>query len=289
MLKKGLLPEHGKIMMFATSGGGILVEQYLEKYGHNVTRALIESSCGVDVARKHGRTIFSVLTDRFKSENTELYRKLEQIVENGRVNRKLFTYMIQRPPFFNLAGESVSIDLINEVAAGRLWKYRRNLLKPPQNFYFVDYMCHLPVSIATRVRIYEVFSEDLFTYWQGSFSTINLMYEWAQNMVSDFLEAQKQGLIQPFKLDLSASRKKYGGEFMIMYGDKEHTISWEVAKITASEYPESAFALFHEVHLMEEPANVDLYRSLRRTFFQEGLNSQKFRDLMNDSRQLNKD
>jgi hypothetical protein len=51
MQKKGLLPKNGKIMVYGRSGGGVLVQQYLDKYGDHVSRALIEASGGPDLAR----------------------------------------------------------------------------------------------------------------------------------------------------------------------------------------------------------------------------------------------
>ena len=41
--KKGYLPPNGKIMLFATSGGGILIQQYLAKHGEHVSRVLLEA------------------------------------------------------------------------------------------------------------------------------------------------------------------------------------------------------------------------------------------------------
>jgi pimeloyl-ACP methyl ester carboxylesterase len=56
MQHKGLLPQDGKIMVYGGSGGGVLVQQYLDKYGEHVSRALIESSGSPDLARMHNAT-----------------------------------------------------------------------------------------------------------------------------------------------------------------------------------------------------------------------------------------
>ena len=51
MQKKRLLPKDGKIMLYGGSGGGVLIQQYLDKYGEHVSRALIESSGTPDLAK----------------------------------------------------------------------------------------------------------------------------------------------------------------------------------------------------------------------------------------------
>jgi hypothetical protein len=53
MQRRGPLRKDGKIMVYGGSGGGVLVQQYLDKYGEHVSRALIESSGGPDLAREH--------------------------------------------------------------------------------------------------------------------------------------------------------------------------------------------------------------------------------------------
>ena len=65
MQNKGLLPEDGKIMIYGGSGGGVLVQQYLDKYGDHVSRALIESSGGPDLARVHNVTFIKNTYDYF--------------------------------------------------------------------------------------------------------------------------------------------------------------------------------------------------------------------------------
>ncbi len=53
---KGLLLKDNKIMVYGGSGDGVLVQQYLNKYEDHVSRALIESSGGSDLARKRNAT-----------------------------------------------------------------------------------------------------------------------------------------------------------------------------------------------------------------------------------------
>lgn len=61
MQDKGLLPREGKIILYGGSGGGFLVQQYLDRYGFHISRALIESSGAPDLARQHNVTFASNL------------------------------------------------------------------------------------------------------------------------------------------------------------------------------------------------------------------------------------
>jgi hypothetical protein len=61
MQNQGLLPPDGRIILYGGSGGGFLVQQYLDKYGSHVSRALIEFSGAHDLAQQHNVTFASSL------------------------------------------------------------------------------------------------------------------------------------------------------------------------------------------------------------------------------------
>jgi len=53
LLRLGYLPDSGQIMLMGGSGAGLLVQQYLSRYGHNVSRALLEVSGAPDLAAQN--------------------------------------------------------------------------------------------------------------------------------------------------------------------------------------------------------------------------------------------
>lgn len=51
-------------MLYGGSGGGFLVQQYLDKYGSHVSRALIEFSGAPDIAQQHNVTFANNLYEQ---------------------------------------------------------------------------------------------------------------------------------------------------------------------------------------------------------------------------------
>lgn len=47
---KGYLPPDGKIMLFGTSGAGILIQEYIAKHGEHVSKVMLEATGAPDIA-----------------------------------------------------------------------------------------------------------------------------------------------------------------------------------------------------------------------------------------------
>jgi pimeloyl-ACP methyl ester carboxylesterase len=77
MQKRGKLPQDGKIMLYGGSGGGFLVQQYLDRYGEHVSRALIECSGGPDLAATHNTT--------FMKKTCQFNESLDNSGRDGRI------------------------------------------------------------------------------------------------------------------------------------------------------------------------------------------------------------
>ncbi len=289
MLAKGLIPPHGKIMLYGTSGGGILIEQYLAKYGRNVSRALIEASYGGDVFRKRKGSYDDWLLDRMATHSPETLAKLTEIVESGDVDRTQFSFLLQRPCYFSFQGEQFVLDLIDDVHSGGKWAYWKALCHPGYNFTVVDFMMQLPIELAVKVRCYEILGERIVEYRKRTSKRINLMYEWAQHTISDFITAREMGAISAVNLGIEGQRQAFTGEIVFMAADGDHVFPSEAVQLSAMEYPTSRFALFHDTHIFGVEDNQQYYRDVRRTFFEHGLHSPEFDTVMSDGRQLNRE
>ena len=104
MQKKGLLPEDGKIMLYGGSGGGVLIQQYLDKYGEHVSRALIECSGGPDLAEEHNTTFMK----KTYLSNESLAKSYFSLMQNGEDTASL-AFMLYK------IGMSGNTDLQNQI------------------------------------------------------------------------------------------------------------------------------------------------------------------------------
>ncbi len=85
--KKGLLPPDGKIMLYGTSGAGILIQEYLAKYGEHVSKVMLEATGAPDIAIDGEIVnIGSPFTEMMKQESPETLTKLEDLLSKGKLD-----------------------------------------------------------------------------------------------------------------------------------------------------------------------------------------------------------
>lgn len=276
MQNKGLLPKNGKIMVYGRSGGGVLVQQYLDKYGDHVSRALIEASGGPDLAREHNTTL---MKDTYESNPriASSYFTLSQ-KEDDTASLAFMLYMI---------GQGGDVDLqekiVNSFSLGDKLTYLRSWLVPSNNFPLVHLFFNAPRELDVKVRLYELMAEDLESYQPASSQEVCLGYEWAKVLLADFMKAREEGKIQITQINLNRSR--YAGEVMVWMGTADQVFSVEMGRWISDSYPYSRLAVFDDAHSFQK--HQDYYREFRRAFFTAGLNSSEVQIYFDDPRQLN--
>jgi len=282
MVKKGLLPKDGKIMLHGGSGGGVLIQQYLNKYGDHASRALLESTGATDIAKENNLTFSRSFYDtnptaaesfyklhQKKGGNSSLAWMLFKIGLEG--NTQLQTDIINgKNNFFNISGK---------------FKYILNWLKIPQNLPLISLIFHSPSELEVKVRIWEVTGADLLKYNPTSGKEVILMYEALGVFLSDFLDAYKAGKITAPEFILD--RSKYTGEAMIWANTGDQDFGPQIAKLINAAYPHSKLAIFSEkAHHLQKKSEYQL--GFIKAFFETGLYSDETTKYFDDSRQLNK-
>lgn len=280
MLKRGLLPEDGKIMLFGGSGGGVLIQQYLDKYGEHVSRALIESTGAPDIAQKNGLTF----AKNFYGSNpiaAENYYKFKFRQKNN--SSPSLAWMLFK---IGLEGNTqLQVDILN----GKInffdikgkFLYIKNWFKFSQNFPLICLLMNSPQELEVKVRMWEVVGADLVKYDPTSAKEINLMYESLEILLSDFLDAYKKGEINTFSFNLD--RSKYQGEVMIWANTGDQDFGPGIAKLIGEAYPKSRLAIFEEkAHHVQKIS--DFQTNFIKTFFEKGLYSDEIQRFFNDDK-----
>lgn len=280
MQDKGLLPREGKIMLYGGSGGGFLVQQYLDRYGSHVSRALIESSGVPDLARQHNVTFASNLYES-NPEAANVYFSLSQNEPEPSLAFMMFKLGLQ--------GDTYSqIRMAESKAEGSTFRskylYFKKWVLPPNNFPFVSFIFSIPSEVEVKVRIYELTGADLLDYNPTSPKEINLMYEWTRVVIADFLKANEEGIISTPHFSLN--RSNYTGEIMVWSGTRDQDFSTQTGQWISDSYPHSRQAVFNETHTREQYDNY--YLNFRKAFFTTGMESLETQSYYRDSRQLNR-
>lgn len=275
MLSKGLLPAGGKVMLYGASGGGALAQQYMGKYGANVSRALLESTGGVDIARGNGL--------RFTKNFKELNPAQAEMFAGIKGGRAGLAFML-----FKLAQENRdSAPLRESILKSKTgfytpgtWLYLKYLLRPGYNWPLIKLLIDSPSELAVRVRMYELLGADLKTYGGGSAADVNLMYEWCGVLLRDFQDAERSGEVSAAVP--AVNRAAFSGEVLVFSGTMDHVFTQRMGRLVAGAYKRSAFASFEDIHRLGRYP--DYYREFRQAFFAGGLSGA--RKYFSDARQL---
>jgi pimeloyl-ACP methyl ester carboxylesterase len=280
MQSKGLLPPDGTIMLYGGSGGGFLVQQYLDKYGSHVSRALIESSGAPDLAQANHVSFARPFYDSNAKAAAAYFSAA------GREGtRPSLAYVLFR---LGLKGDT---DSQTRIAEGQMryfsfsgeYAYLTNWLKPAYNFPLISFLLGVPSELEVRVRMYELLAPDLQAYRPELPQQIVLMYEWTKLVLEDFLQANARGTIATPRFALDRSR--YDGEVLVWASTGDQDFSSEVGKWIAESYPHSRIAIFADSH--ERARYPDYYLQFRKAFFTAGLDAQVTQTYFRDMRQLN--
>jgi pimeloyl-ACP methyl ester carboxylesterase len=278
MQSQGLLPPDGKIMLYGGSGGGFLVQQFLNKYGSNVTRALIESSGAPDLAQQHNTTFAT----NFYESNPEAATALFTLYPEGPPPSLAYTLFK-----LGLQGDEDAQTRIVEgqtsnTAFRDKYFYFKNWIKLPNNFPLVKFIIGVPSEVEVRVRIYELLGADLENYHSTSPREVVLMYEWTRVVLADFLQANEEGLIATPHFDIK--RSSYTGEVLLWSGTGDQDFSSQMGQWISESYPHAQQAVFSDAH--ERQKYPKYYRDFRKAFFINGLYSPETQKFFDDARQL---
>lgn len=280
MQDKGLLSREGKIMLYGGSGGGFLVQQYLDRYGSHVSRALIESSGAPDLARQHNVTFASNLYES-NTEAANVYFALSQNEPEPSLAFMMFKLGLQGDTYSQIR---MAESKAEESIFRSKYLYFKIWIIPPNNFPFVSFIISIPSEVEVKVRIYELTGTDLLDYNPTSPKEVNLMYEWTRVVIADFLKANAEGVISTPHFSLN--RSNYTGEIMVWSGTRDQDFSTQTGQWISDSYPHSRQAVFNEAHTREQYD--DYYLNFRKAFFTTGMESLETQSYYRDSRQLNR-
>ena len=265
MQKKGLLPEDGKIMLYGGSGGGLLIQQYLDKYGEHVSRALIESSGAPDLAEAHNTTFMK----KTHLSNESLANSYFNLMKDGDDSPSL-AFLLYK---IGMTGDT---DLQNIIVKSKTdifsleghWAYLKELAFSVLQFPNLGKMLDAPRELEVKVRLYEVIGEEIESYHPTSAQDVCLGYEWTKVLSADFIRARQDGIIPIKKIQLN--RSSYRGEVMVWSGTADQVFSEQMGQWLCQSYPHARLALFDDTQSRRKYPDYRL--EFRKAFFVHGLN-----------------
>lgn len=271
--QKGYLPPDGKIMLYGTSGGGILIQQYLARYGEHVSRVLLEATGAPDIVIDNQVVdIGSPFTEMMKSKHPETFRKLEDILAKKKVDPADLSFMLFKIQLYDLDWEQTATKLIDGLAKGKKLAYYKKRLSPEYNLSFTKWMFKLPMSESTKVRIFEIVGEQMMRN-SDALGELNIPFVWEKEMIGGYIQQAQAGVIDVPKIHLAEKRKTFQGEVWILSADEDNQFSVRTAEQISQAYPNAKMTVVHDTHAMLHQE--ELYRKWRAAFFTKGLGAEE--------------
>lgn len=273
-VRRAIVGSRGKILLYGQSGGGMLVHQYLAKYGAHVRRAFTAAAVNPFLEGELGLN-----TDHFweeiSSDDPALPGLVQSALKRYADRREKLIMTLQRQNFF-VPKEELSKEratLIRALAAGndQLFEEKQKAYQVPEITRYFD----SPEGIPVRVRLFEFF------YPSGAlarlksdrvFPDLENSYNFAKPLVA-LCEA---GTI-PSPTFNRAKLHTLATEVFVLSGRWDHTSDYRAAIALSASYPHPYLFLADDDHQSFKMKKSGDYDRLLRAFLTSGLQGQDFR------------
>ena len=272
-VRRELLGERGKVLLFGQSGGAFLVHQYLSAHGEFVQRAITPAA-----VNPYLETSLGINSDHFWEELGEFPDQRQMALQSLEIfatERTELMSVLQRQNFFHPA---------NEIA-----KERRKLLVSLSNgdraafaasrdVYQVDSVNGLVASdrgISIRVRLWEFYAPSPIAEILKR-PGIYPDHENTRNAALPLIEANRRGEVPVPSWDQGRSYD-LDAEVLILAGRFDHTVDYRTSIALANKYRHGKLLIVRDNHTFDDMKASGSYRTLIRTFLAQGIESDDFR------------
>lgn len=267
MLSENLLPEDGRIMIFAASGAGVLAQQYLHKYGDHVSRVLLASTGAPDLARARGQDY----ARSFADYDPVLGSALREVIQKEKVSLERLSYLL-----FQLGREGgdsreSQLDVLEGLSGHNRLPYVWQWLHPSLNWDLAKKLLEVPAAEAVKVRMFELLAADLRRPRDFTNADAPLMYAWAEDLLADYLRSD---LATP---EWNLDRAAFHGEVLVIAGADDIVFPPWIGEVIATAYS-GEFVEVPGGHRLERDR--DYHTALRAAFFEHGLHAAQTKALL---------
>lgn len=281
MVEKGTITAEQKIMLMGASGAGILAQQYISKYGQNVSKAILEVTGAPDLSSANNMSYARNLEDY----DSNVLKEYELAIEKKPADSADLSYLLYNLARNSIDGPTKLLKMLQSLNNGKKFDYWKCWLKPQCNLALCNSLLSLPSAVAVKVRWWELVGEELRKYVKAGKRPVNLLSEFSIAILGEFLSRADTGEID--SKSFCIERAVFDGEVLVISGNEDIVFSPEIGKILASEYKHSKMALIKDGHRML--ASQEYLKRLRKAFFMGGLKLTDFIKAYGEENQLNSD
>ena len=276
-VRREVVGEKGKILLYGRSGGAYLVHQYLAKYGSHVQRAFTQSAVNPTLNHELGIDI-ERFWDELGTQDSSLQPLLRKALEGFPHDRIKILMALQRQHFYVPAERlpTARAELIRTLANGDRGVYEQAL-----NDYEVNTIIKLSESseiIPQDVRVLELI------YPSGAFrkldeATVQPLIETQYHFIKPLISLVQAGKIPAPTFDLSAAHH-LDTEVFILAGRYDEAVDYRTSIALAYLYPRHQLFVADDNHVFSKLTESGLSNRLIQSFLRFGLGSSELQATM---------
>ncbi|MCG8462931.1 MAG: alpha/beta hydrolase [Holophagales bacterium] len=276
-VRRQVLGEKGRILLYGRSGGALLAQECLARYPENVDRVYLQAALNPKLEQELG-----VATDPFWSElgtyDPDLQKVLRDALKRRPDRRPELVRALSRQHFFVDPDQlgAARAELVRAIARGD-----EDFLAQKLEAYQVNAIRELhdsPRGIAIRVRQYEFFQPVAGRYELDG-DSVSPTPEMQRRTAAPLLRLHAAGRIEGWDLDLEALGR-FRGEVFLLAGALDVAVPPAYQERLASLFPKARLFLARDDHMMKHLQEAGVYLDLHRAFLAHGGDSPEMNEAL---------
>lgn len=269
-LRKHILGEKGKVMLFGGSGGAYLIHEYLAHYGKYASRVFTEAAANPFLDAELG-----IIMDKFWDEIGEydpgLQKKMHEILKKYVDKRPEIIMTFSRQHYFFKADkiQQARAELIESLYTGNMEFYER--AKKDFEVNEVVSIMETQQAIPIRVRMYEIIRpvlERVELFGDAVYPGLEMTY----NLALPLIMLNREDKIPVPTMNFN-SLKNLSTDIFILAGRWDAAADYRTQIELSKKYKHSTLFIANDDHMFKNLKAAGLIKEIRSTFFYYGANS----------------
>ena len=282
-VRRSIVGDRGKVLLYGRSGGAYLVHQYLAKYGQHVARAFTQSAVNPQL-NKQLNIPMDTFWEELARQDPNLQAGLRQVLDRFPQERLAILLALQRQHFYLTVDQIAKArsELIQSLAKGETVKYEQ-----ARKDYEVDDVLKLsrsPEIIPQNVRVLELLQPS------GAFDRIGgpaiyPLLETQREFIKPLLELLDRGKIGLTPFDPQAAHS-LTTEVFVLAGRFDEAVDYRTSIALSYLYPHHVLFIADDNHVFAKLTESGASSRLIHTFLRFGIASPQFETALEHSNEF---
>lgn len=280
-VRRSVLGDNGKVLLYGRSGGAYLIHQYLAKYGAHVRRAFTQSPVTPLLNRELNISL-EKFWEELGAQDPSLQTALRRALEQHPGERVGILLALQRQHFYVAADKlpAARAELIRTLADGDMRTYEQ--AKKEYEVEGVMKLSQSPEIIPQDVRVLELI------YPSGAFGrigceAINPLLETQRHFITPLMTLLADGKISPPDFD-TVPAHSLSAEVFVLAARWDEAVDYRTAIALAYLYPRHHLFIADDNHVLGKLTASGASSRLIQAFMKAGLDGPEFKSALNTSK-----